>query len=135
MLKNIKKYLSDNTGYLIRMDDIAENMKWELMDEVEILFDKFGIKPVMGVIPYNKDPELLAYPKKDNNFWIKIPIGYYKNFKNKDINWNYYTEPDHGLNGRKCYWPQGKVVGGCSSINGLVHVRGKTNDYESIGEK
>ena len=64
MLKNIKKYLSDNTGYLIRMDDIAENMKWELMDEIEILFDKFGIKPVMGVIPYNKDPELLSYPKK-----------------------------------------------------------------------
>ena len=63
--------------------------------------------------------------EKDNNIWIKIPIGYYKNFKNKKINWNYFTEPDSGLNGRQCYWPQGKVVGGCGSINGLVHVRGK----------
>ena len=84
---------------------------------------------------YKFNIAILEAGKKDNNFWIKIPIGYYKNFKNKDINWNYYTEPDHGLNGRKCYWPQGKVVGGCSSINGLVHVRGKTNDYEDWEKK
>ena len=73
--------------------------------------------------------------KKDNNIWIKIPIGYYMNFKNKKINWNYFTESDSGLNGRQCYWPQGKVVGGCGSINGLVHVRGKKNDYEDWDKK
>ena len=59
MLNKIKKYLSDNTGYLIRLDDIAENMNWNMMDQTTSLFDKFNIKPVLGVIPNNKDPELL----------------------------------------------------------------------------
>ena len=45
------------------MDDICENMNWELMNRCELLFDKYEIKPLLGVIPANKDPELLAYPK------------------------------------------------------------------------
>lgn len=53
---------------LIRFDDIAHNMNWELMDKCEKLFDKLNIKPVMGVIPNNQDEELLNYPKK-NDFW------------------------------------------------------------------
>ena len=64
MIKKIKKYIKDNTGFLIRLDDIAENMKWEFMEEAEILFDRFDIKPVLGVIPNNKDSELLSYPKR-----------------------------------------------------------------------
>ena len=71
MFSIIKNYISDNTGILIRLDDIAENMNWELMEKIEILFDKYNIKPVLGVIPYNKDSELLAYPKK-NDFWDKV---------------------------------------------------------------
>ena len=50
MLVKIKNYLSNNTGILIRLDDIAENMNWELMDRSETLFNKFNIKPVIGVI-------------------------------------------------------------------------------------
>ena len=46
MLSKIKKYITDNTGILIRLDDIAENMNWDLMDKVEQLFDKYKIKPV-----------------------------------------------------------------------------------------
>jgi len=72
MLNKIKKYLSDNTGYLIRLDDIAENMNWNMMDQTTSLFDKFNIKPVLGVIPNNKDPELLSYPKKKENFWQQV---------------------------------------------------------------
>ena len=72
MINKIKKYLSDNTGYLIRLDDIAENMNWNMMEKVTNLFDKFSIKPVLGVIPNNKDPELLNYPKKNENFWKQI---------------------------------------------------------------
>ena len=53
---------------LIRSDDIAHNMNWELMSKCEKLFDYHNIKPVMGVIPENKDKELLSYPK-NNNFW------------------------------------------------------------------
>jgi len=53
---------------LIRFDDIAHNMNWELMNKCEKLFDYHNIKPVMGVIPENKDKELLSYPK-NNNFW------------------------------------------------------------------
>ena len=53
---------------LIRFDDIAENMNWHLMSKCEKLFDELNVKPVMGVIPNNKDKELLIYPKKEN-FW------------------------------------------------------------------
>ena len=60
--------IKKNTGILIRFDDIAANMNWNLMDKCEELFDKNNIKPVMGVIPNNKDRELLSYPKREN-FW------------------------------------------------------------------
>ena len=60
-----------NTGILIRLDDIAENMNWDLMEKSELLFEEYGIKPVLGVIPNNKDNELLSYSKK-NNFWEQV---------------------------------------------------------------
>ena len=73
MFSKIKKYISKNTGILIRLDDVAENMSWDLMKKLELLFDKYQIKPVLGVIPENKDKELLNYPKKDN-FWEQVRI-------------------------------------------------------------
>ena len=60
-------------GTLIRIDDIAENMNWPIMNKIEALFDKYNIKPVMGVIPNNKDPELLKFPK-EVNFWEKVLV-------------------------------------------------------------
>ena len=60
-----------NTGILIRLDDIAENMNWDLMEKSELLFEKYEIKPILGVIPNNKDNELLSYSKK-NNFWEQV---------------------------------------------------------------
>ena len=70
MFNKIKKYISDNTGFLFRLDDIAENMNWDMMDQTTNLFDKFEVKPVLGIIPNNKDPELLAYPKKNIDIYI-----------------------------------------------------------------
>ena len=64
LLKEIK----DNTGILIRFDDIAPNMNWEIMDKCQTLLNKYNIKPLLGVIPKNEDMELLSYPKRDN-FW------------------------------------------------------------------
>jgi len=71
MFSKIKNYITDNTGILIRIDDIAENMNWDIMEKSELLFEKYSIKPVLGVIPNNKDSEFLAYPKK-NDFWEKV---------------------------------------------------------------
>ena len=65
------KFSSLSKGTLLRMDDVAENMNWHIMNKIEILFDKYNIKPVIGVIPNNKDPELLKFPKEEN-FWEKI---------------------------------------------------------------
>ena len=60
MFNSIKKRLPQNIQvYFIRMDDISENMNWSLMDKCEKLFDKYTIKPLLGIIPINKDPELL----------------------------------------------------------------------------
>ena len=72
-LSKIKSYITENTKILIRLDDIAENMNWDLMKKSELLFEKYGIKPVLGVIPNNKDNKLLSYPKK-NDFWNQVRI-------------------------------------------------------------
>ena len=71
MINFVKKYLSENTGILIRLDDIAENMNWPLMKKCELLFDKYNVKPLLGVISNNKDPELLSNQKNDM-FWDQI---------------------------------------------------------------
>ena len=60
-----------NTGLLIRFDDISENMNWKFMQKSEEIFDKYNIKPLLGVIPNNKDKEFLGYEKKEN-FWQKV---------------------------------------------------------------
>jgi len=71
MIKFIKNFIAENTGVIIRLDDITENMNWHFMDKCELLFDKYNIKPLLGVIPNNKDSDLLLYPKKEN-FWEHV---------------------------------------------------------------
>ena len=67
---------------------------------------------------------------KDSNIWIHVPIGYGKTIVDPSVNWMYETEPDPGANNRKLFWPRGKVLGGSSSINGLLYVRGQPNDFD-----
>lgn len=73
---------------------------------------------------------LLEAGPKDRNIWIHVPLGYGKLFKEKTVNWMYETEPEPGLDGRKVFQPRGKVLGGSSSINGLLYVRGQHEDYD-----
>ncbi|MEI4234211.1 GMC family oxidoreductase [Roseovarius sp. D22-M7] len=67
---------------------------------------------------------------RDWNPWIHIPVGYFKTMHNPSVDWCYRTEPDPGLNGRALDWPRGKVLGGSSSLNGLLYVRGQPQDYD-----
>lgn len=73
---------------------------------------------------------LLEAGGSDYNPWIQVPIGYGRTFYNKRVNWMYTTEPDPGTNGRVSYWPRGKVLGGSSSINAMVYVRGQPEDFD-----
>ena len=62
--------------------------------------------------------------------WIHIPVGYFKTMGHPTIDWGYRTQGDPGLNGRSLAWPRGRVLGGSSSINGLLYVRGQREDYD-----
>jgi choline dehydrogenase len=73
---------------------------------------------------------LLEAGGRDLNPWIHIPVGYFKTMHNPSVDWCYRTEPDPGLNGRSIDWPRGKVLGGSSSLNGLLYVRGQAQDYD-----
>ncbi len=72
---------------------------------------------------------LIEAGPKDNNLIIDVPLGYGMTFYNKKINWNFYSEKQNYLNDREIYYPRGKVLGGSSSINGMVYARGLDTDY------
>ncbi len=67
---------------------------------------------------------------KDRDFWIHIPAGFYRNIFNPKITWQYETEPQAELGGRRGQWPRGRVLGGSSSINGLIYIRGQRQDFD-----
>lgn len=73
---------------------------------------------------------LLEAGRSDKNPWIHLPIGYAKTMHHPLDNWRFYTEPDAHLNNRKVYMPRGRTLGGSSSINGLVYIRGQKADYD-----
>ncbi|WHZ10545.1 MAG: Oxidoreductase, GMC family [Burkholderiaceae bacterium] len=73
---------------------------------------------------------LLEAGPPDSSFWIHLPIGYGKTMWDKRLNWCFETDPDPNMNGRRIYWPRGKTLGGSSSINGLIYIRGQREDYD-----
>ena len=73
---------------------------------------------------------LLEAGPRDRYPWIHIPIGYGKTMFHPVYNWSFHTEPEPGLNDRRVYWPRGRGLGGSSSINGLIYVRGQPEDYD-----
>ena len=73
---------------------------------------------------------LIEAGKKDNYHWIHIPVGYLYCIGNPRTDWLFQTEPDAGLNGRTLRYPRGKTLGGCSSINGMLYIRGQARDYD-----
>ncbi|MEM8970738.1 MAG: choline dehydrogenase [Pseudomonadota bacterium] len=88
-----------------------------------VIANRLSAKPDTKVV-------LLEAGGADRNPWIHIPVGYFKTMHNPSVDWCYRTEPDPGLNGRQLDWPRGKVLGGSSSLNGLLYVRGQPQDYD-----
>lgn len=87
-----------------------------------VLANRLSADPAVRVL-------LLEAGGRDTYPWIHIPVGYFKTMHNPRTDWCYRTEPDPGLNGRSIQWPRGKVLGGSSSINGLLYIRGHQADY------
>ena len=69
----------------------------------------------------------------DRRFFVQMPLGYGKLFYNPAVNWLYKTEPDPGLAGQRDHWPRGRLLGGSSSINAMVYIRGHRADYDEWG--
>ena len=88
-----------------------------------VMANRLSARPDTGVV-------LLEAGGRDWNPWIHIPVGYFKTMHNPSVDWCYRTEPDPGLNDRQLDWPRGKVLGGSSSLNGLLYVRGQPRDYD-----
>jgi choline dehydrogenase len=77
---------------------------------------------------------LIEAGRKDDYHWVHIPVGYLYCIGNPRTDWLYHTEPAAGLNGRSLRYPRGKVLGGCSSINGMIYMRGQARDYDLWAE-
>lgn len=73
---------------------------------------------------------LLEAGPRDRSPWIHLPIGYGKTMWSRKYNWCFHTDSDPNMNGRRIYWPRGKTLGGSSSINGLIYIRGQREDYD-----
>lgn len=73
---------------------------------------------------------LLEAGGSDNHIWVHVPVGYIYAMGNPRLDWCLKTEPEPGLNGRALNYPRGKVLGGCSSINGMIYMRGQARDYD-----
>ncbi len=73
---------------------------------------------------------LLEAGGADRSPWIRVPIGYARTFHNPRYNWMYEAEPDPALDNRRAFWPRGKVLGGSSSINAMIYVRGQPGDFD-----
>ncbi|MEB0030735.1 GMC family oxidoreductase [Undibacterium sp. RTI2.1] len=82
----------------------------------------------------NKEVLLLEAGGKDDYIWIHIPVGYLYCINNPRTDWMFRTEAEPGLNGRSLIYPRGKVLGGCSSINGMIYMRGQEQDYQRWSE-
>ncbi|HYB09750.1 MAG TPA: choline dehydrogenase [Alphaproteobacteria bacterium] len=88
-----------------------------------VLANRLSADPNVSVL-------LLEAGGRDNYIWIHIPIGYLYTQNNPRTDWCYKTEPEEGLNGRALDYPRGRVLGGCSSINGMIYMRGQARDYD-----
>jgi choline dehydrogenase len=82
----------------------------------------------------SRDPSvrvlLIEAGPPDRNFWLKVPAGVPRVVNDPQVSWGYMTDPEPGLNGRHLQWPRGRTLGGTSSINGHVYMRGTRHDYD-----
>jgi choline dehydrogenase len=108
----------------------------DLADRIEADFVVVGAGSAGCAVAarFSEDPAtrvvLLEAGGEDKNRWIHIPLGFGKTFADPAVNWCYETEPDPGAADRRVFWPRGKVLGGSSSINGMVYIRGQAEDFD-----
>lgn len=88
-----------------------------------VLANRLSVDPNIKVL-------LLEAGGSDNRFWVHVPVGYLYNIGNPKVDWCFKTVEEPGLNGRSLAYPRGKVLGGCSSINGMIYMRGQSADYD-----
>ena len=88
-----------------------------------VLANRLSADPQTRVLLLEAGPE-------DRYLWIHVPIGYGKTMFHPVYNWGFHTDPDPNMDGRRIYWPRGRGLGGSSSINGLIYVRGQPEDYD-----
>ena len=88
-----------------------------------VLANRLSVNPDTKVL-------LLEAGGSDNRFWVHVPVGYLYNIGNPKVDWCLKTVEEPGLNGRSLAYPRGKVLGGCSSINGMIYMRGQSRDYD-----
>ena len=88
-----------------------------------LLANRLSINPNHKVL-------LIEAGGQDDWIWIKIPVGYLYTIANPRTDWCFKTEPDPGLNGRSIHYARGRVIGGCSSINAMIYMRGQESDYD-----
>ncbi|RKP52685.1 GMC family oxidoreductase [Trinickia fusca] len=92
-----------------------------------VLANRLSADPLNSVL-------LLEAGGADTNPWIHVPVGYFKTMHDPELDWCYRTEPADNVAGRRIDWPRGKVLGGSSSLNGLLYVRGQREDYDRWAE-
>src|SRR6185436_1227881 len=88
-----------------------------------LLANRLSADPTKSVL-------LIEAGGNDDYLWIHIPVGYLYCIGNPRTDWLFHTDEDPGLNGRSLRYPRGKVLGGCSSINGMIYMRGQARDYD-----
>ena len=98
-------------------------LRWPCRRWTALLANRLSADPHARVL-------LIEAGGRDDYHWIHIPVGYLYCIGNPRTDWLYQTEPDAGLNGRRLRYPRGKTLGGCSSINGMIYMRGQSRDYD-----
>ncbi len=88
-----------------------------------VLANRLSADPDVSVL-------LLEAGGKDDYLWVHVPVGYLYCMGNPRTDWGFFTEPEPALNGRRLMYPRGRILGGCSSINGMIYMRGQARDYD-----
>jgi len=117
---------------------IIQVLDWNILMQYDYIIVGAGSAGCVLANRLSKNPSkrvlLIEAGGPDNNPFIHIPAGLANLSNNKHVNWAYETEPQAGLNQRRMYWPRGKVLGGSSSINAMVYIRGQAEDYDRWAE-